>query len=84
MNLKKIMTQQQLVFTRYLYSVDETIHLLLLCVLGKKSFQKSLFWLSELYYSKFYQLLWDFMWQTYYDFYAITNPKFEKYISKGR
>ena len=84
MNLIKIMTQQQLVFTRYLYSVDEIIHSLLLCVLEKKSFQKSLFWLSELYYSKFYQLLWDFMWQTYYDFYAITNPKFEKYISKSQ
>ena len=83
MNLIKIMTQQ-LVFTRYLYSVDETIHSLLLCVLEKKSFQKCLFWLSELYYSKFYQLLWDFMWQTYYDFYAITNPKFEKYILKSQ
>ena len=83
MNLIKIMTQQ-LVFTRYLYSVDETIHSLLLCVLEKKSFQKCLFWLSELYYSKFYQLLWDLMWQTYYDFYAITNPKFEKYILKSQ
>jgi len=72
----------QLIFTRYLYSVDEVIHSLLLCLLEKKSFQKCLFWVSELYYSKFYQLTWNFIYQTYYDFYAITNPKFEKYIYK--
>ena len=72
----------QLILTRYLYSVDEVFHSLLLSLIKKKSFQKSLFWLSELYYSKFYLLLWKFVWQTYYDFYAVTNPKFEKYISK--
>jgi hypothetical protein len=62
--------------------LDEVIHSLLLCLLEKRSFQESLFWISELYYSKFYDLLWKFLWQTYYDFYAINNPKFENFITK--
>lgn len=72
----------QLIFTRYLYSLNEVAHSLLLSILEKTSFKETLFWVSELYYSKFYSLLWELVWKIYYDFYAINNPKFEKFITK--
>jgi hypothetical protein len=72
----------QLILTRYLYNLNEVIHSLLLSILEKESFKETLFWVSELYYSKFYNLLWELLWKIYYDFYAINNPKFEKFITK--
>lgn len=72
----------KLILTRYFYSLNEVTHTLLISFIEKKSFKECLFWISELYYSKFYDLLWDLLWKIYYDFYAINNPKFEKFITK--
>ena len=66
--------------TRYLYFKDEVILSLLNALLQKKDIIECLFWISELYYSGFYSETWEIIWTIYYDFYAIKNPKLEKFF----
>jgi len=71
------------ILTRYLYNIDDVYHTLLCCMLIKTTFEETLFWMSEIYYSGYKEPLWEFLWKIYYDFYAIRNPKFEKIIKKS-
>jgi hypothetical protein len=48
----------------------------------KTSFEEVVFWAGEIYYSGFIDSLWEHVWKIYYDFYAITYPKYEKKINK--
>jgi len=68
--------------TRYLYFKESVKHSLIFCILKKTTFNECLFWTSEYYYSGYFQELWILIWKIYYDFYAINNPKLEKYIKK--
>lgn len=66
-------------FTRYLYEKKEVMLSLMLGLLNKK--ESVLFWAYELYYSGFERELIQIIWNVYYDFYAILNISFEKYLS---
>lgn len=66
-------------FTRYLYIKDEVKLALLLAILEKK--EESIFWAYELYYTtNKSDEIFDFLWQIYFDFFAIINPSFELYF----
>jgi hypothetical protein len=65
--------------TRYLYIKDEVKLALLLSILDKK--EESIFWAYEIYYSSNKSdEIYDFLWQIYFDFFAIINPSFELYF----
>jgi len=69
-----------IVLTRYLYLKDEVKNALLIALLKKS--KSALFWAYELYYSGFQYELIDYLWNIYYDFYAILNVTFEAYLLK--
>lgn len=68
-----------IVLTRYLYIKDEAKYALLVSILEKKQTQ-SLFFAYELYHSGFKDELLEWLWEIYYDFFAIINPTLESYI----
>jgi len=68
--------------TRFLYQFSEVKHSLIYSILKKTSFNECLFWTSEFYCSGYLKSLWKLIWKIYYDFYAIINPKLEKFIIK--
>jgi len=72
----------RVILTRYLYALDEVMHSLLHALLTKTSMDECAFWLGEIYYTGYKEQLWSFIWCVYYDFYAITFPKYEKKITK--
>ena len=69
-----------LVFTRYLYIKDEVKTALLISILNKSD--DAIFWAYELYYSGNKNELYAFIWQIYYDFFAMLNPSFAAYLAK--
>ena len=71
-----------IIFTRYLYCLDEVIYSLFWGLIEKKNFTNIIFWTNELYYSKFYDELWNFIFKFYYDFCAVTNLKMFKLLKK--
>lgn len=74
------LSENNLIFTRYLYIKDEVKISLLLSLLDKN--EDALFWVYELYMSGFKQETFEYVWQIYYDFYATLNPSFEEYFIK--
>ena len=74
------LSSSDIVFTRYLYIKDEVKIALLLSILHKSD--DALFWAYELYYSGFVKELFTLLWSIYYNFFASTNPTFEKYFMK--
>ena len=72
------LSSSDIVFTRYLYIKDEVKIALLLSILHKSD--DALFWAYELYYSGFVKELFTLLWSIYYNFFASTNPTFEKYF----
>lgn len=65
--------------TRFLYIKDEVKLALLLSILDKK--EESIYWAYEIYYSSNKSdEIYDFLWQIYFDFFAIKNPSFELYF----
>ena len=66
--------------TRYLYFLDECLYSLMFCLIRaqKSSFDEVMFWAGEIYYSGNQEELWVHIWKMYYDFYAVTYPKYEK------
>ena len=69
-----------LIFTRLLYCYDEVCINLLISILEKKDFNKSMFWAAEIFCSGFEKETWNIIWKIYYEFYALTNPYIEKKI----
>jgi len=59
------------VLTKHLYALDEVKINLLLSLLEKKDFNKVIFWSAEIFHSGFLRELLDYIWQIYYDFYAL-------------
>ena len=69
-----------LIFTRYLYIKDEVEYALVLSLINQNN--SCLFWAYELYHSGFQLELFDFLWKTYEEFYAKSNPNFRNYFEK--
>jgi hypothetical protein len=67
-------------FTRYLYEKEEVQLSLMMCILNKKD-EEAVFWAYELFYSGLSFELTELLWSIYYDFYAVLNPNFEKYLT---
>ena len=74
-------TNQNFVFTRYLYEKEEVEKSLLIAIL-KKNKDQAMFWASEMFYSGFLSDLVELLCKIYYDFYATLNPSFEKILFK--
>lgn len=72
----------QLTLTRYLYIKDEVKYCILLSLLDKKSIDVVLYWVYELYYSGYEEELFEYVRYLYFDFYALSNPKFYNFIDK--
>lgn len=71
-----------IILTRYLYVLDETLFSLQESMLKGESFDETLFWTGEIYYTGYPDLLWKFIFEFYYNFCAITHPKYEKKLTK--
>lgn len=66
--------------TRFLYNEEEVKLSLVTSILNKKNIIECYYWFSELYYSKIN--VCDIIWEIYFDYYALINPKLEHYITK--
>lgn len=75
-----IVEKESIILTRYLYLKDE-VELAIQNSLLNKS-ESVFFWCFEYYLSGFKEELIDYLWDIYYDFYAIQYPLFEKYFLK--
>jgi len=67
--------------TRYLYFLHDVKYSFITSLLKSDDIKEVIFWLSELYYSGYYELIYNLIWKIYYDFYAISNPLFESKIN---
>jgi hypothetical protein len=78
------MTQPQPIkFTRYLYDVTYVKIAITFSLLDKKE-DEAWFWAYELYISGFKEELIEFLWITYFQFYASLNFYLEQYFIKKR
>tara|TARA_A100001015_G_C14920870_1_gene684262 strand:+ start:48 stop:1319 length:1272 start_codon:yes stop_codon:yes gene_type:complete len=68
--------------TRYLYHLDDVSYSFVTSLLKGDDIKEVLFWTSELYYSGYYDILYNLIWKVYYDFYALMNPLLEKKINR--
>ena len=69
-----------MIFTRFLYTLDEVFINLLIELLKKEDFNKVIFWTSEIVQSVSSDVYWEIFWNIYYDFYAIqSNFSLTKY-----
>lgn len=66
--------------TRFLYNEEEVKLSLIASILTKKTIFECYYWFSELYFTKLD--VCDIIWEIYFDYYALINPKLENYISK--
>ena len=62
-----------MIFTRFLYTLDEVFINLLIELLKKEDFNKVIFWTSEIVQSVSSDVYWEIFWNIYYDFYAIQS-----------
>lgn len=72
----------KLTFTKYLYNKDEVELTLMECILKNANFEEVYFWTIELYDSNNPEEIWQLLYKIYYDFYFLTNQKFENKINK--
>lgn len=82
--LFKVLTMKQypIRLTRYLYFLDEAIYTLMDRMVHKNAdgFNEIVWWCGEIYYSGFYEEIWDFIFSFYYNFKCIIYPKYEKLL----
>ena len=71
-----------IILTRYLYILDETLYTLQESIINGDSFEECVFWCGEIYYSGYQDKLWTFIFEFYYNFCAITHPRYEKKLAK--
>lgn len=76
------MKQYPVRLTRYLYFLDEAIYTLQDRLAHKNGdgFKEIIWWCGEIYYSGFYDELWEFIFSFYYNFKCIIYPKYEKML----
>ena len=66
-----------IVFTRYLYNLDEVRLTFLDCLLKQENLNECYYWLYEFYKSGYEEKTWELLWKIYCDFYLLKNPKME-------
>jgi len=76
------MKDNEIISTRYLYILDEVQYTLLETLIRGLDFYEVVFWSGEIFYSGFYEELWQFIFEFNYNFCAITHPKFEGKLYK--
>ena len=69
-----------MIFTRYLYNADEVCYTFLECLITNKDLDECYFWIYEYFSSGFKEETWQFLWEVYYDFYALNYPRMKKKI----
>jgi len=69
-----------MIFTRYLYNLDEVRYTFIECLLSKKSIEECYFWIYEYYSSGFHNETWKLMWDIYFEFYSLNYPRMIKKI----
>lgn len=76
--------RNSIIFTRYLYIYQEVCLSLIIELLRthNATFERVVYWLSELYYSGFQEMLWCLCVRFYYDFIYVSHPYMEHYIIK--
>tara|TARA_B110000285_G_scaffold235483_2_gene317508 strand:- start:1461 stop:2534 length:1074 start_codon:yes stop_codon:yes gene_type:complete len=70
-----------IVFTRYLYSVDEVTLTFMECLLKQQDIEECYYWFYEYYKSGYEEKSFELLWKIYYDYYYIKNPKMEEKIT---
>jgi hypothetical protein len=70
-----------MILTRYLYSKERLLLVLLKC-LSLKLENESLIFAYELYFSGFESELWDCIWKHYYLYCHVLNPEYERFLKK--
>ena len=70
-----------IIFTRYLYNVDEVILTFMECLLKQKDLEECYYWFYEYYKSGYEEDSFHLLWKLYYDYYYIKNPKMEEKIT---
>jgi hypothetical protein len=68
--------------TRFLYNEEEVKLSLIASILIKKNIMECYYWFSELYYSKNNAYDMFILWEIYFDYYSLINPKLEYYMIK--
>ena len=71
-----------IILTRYLYVLDEVIYSLQQSLIDGNSFEECAFWTSELFYSGYDDKLWNLIFEFYYNFCAVTHPKYERKLAR--
>lgn len=66
--------------TRLFYNKEEVIYSFTSSLLKKRDIIECYFWAFELLYSGVN--IFEIIWEIYYDYYSVLNPKMEKFISK--
>ena len=61
-------------FSEFLYLKDELIASFIVSLIYETEIDEPILYISELYSSKYYEDVYNIIWQTYFDFYYITNP----------
>jgi len=61
--------------------LEEVILSLQQSILNKEGFAECVFWVGELYFSRYHDKLWECIFKFYYNFCAILYPKYEKKLS---
>tara|TARA_B100001093_G_scaffold518125_1_gene601916 strand:+ start:3727 stop:4806 length:1080 start_codon:yes stop_codon:yes gene_type:complete len=71
-----------IIFTRYLYNLDEVKLTFLDCLLKQRNLNECYYWLYEFYKSGYEKKTWELLWKIYCDFYLLKNPKMEEKIKE--
>ena len=71
-----------MILSRFLYLLDEVKYSFVEAMIKKRSINEAYFWISEYYFTEYYEEAWNIIWELYYDFYAVVNPKYEAFIEK--
>ena len=71
-----------MIFTRFLYILDEVEYSFVDTMIQKRPLKEAYFWISEYYFTEYYEEAWEIVWRLYYDFYAVLNPKYESVIQE--
>tara|TARA_Y100000817_G_scaffold256118_1_gene209392 strand:- start:2988 stop:3992 length:1005 start_codon:yes stop_codon:yes gene_type:complete len=69
-----------MIFSRFLYILDEVEYSFVDAMVHKRSLEAAYFWISEYYFTEYYEEAWEIIWRLFYDFYAIIHPKYEALI----
>ena len=67
--------------SRFLYPIDEVKASIVTCILKKRSFDETIYWICEYYHSGYYRKSWELLHFVYYSFYSMEYPKIGKRIN---